>query len=66
VVMLDPTSKSIKQIITGGQATLAEIAYGKRIDAIEAKVTQLLDTSKTIQDVLNEKSNESTKFNFFL
>ncbi|MCP4449666.1 MAG: hypothetical protein GY811_30700 [Myxococcales bacterium] len=66
VVMLDPTSKSIKQIITGGQATLAEIAYGKRIDAIDAKVTQLLDTGKTIQNVLNEKSNESTKFNFFL
>ncbi len=66
VVMLDPASKSIKQIITGGAATLAEIAYTKRIEAIEAKVNQLNDTGKTIQKVLKEKSQESGKFSFFL
>ncbi len=66
VVMLDPTSKSVKQIISGGAATLAEIAYAKRIEAIEAKVNQLNTTGKTIQDVLNLKSNESGKFSFFL
>jgi len=66
VIMLDPTSKSVKQIIMGGQATLAEIAYAKRIEAIEAMVTQLNDTGKKIQKVLTEKSNESGKFTFFM
>ncbi len=66
VVLLDPSSKSIKQIIVGGQATLAEIAYKTRIEAIEGKVKQLNDTGKKIQNVLNEKSNESGKFSFGL
>ncbi len=66
VVFLDPSTKTVKQIISGGAATLAEIAYKTRIEAIEAKVNQLMDTGKTIQNVLNEKSNEGGKFSFFL
>ncbi len=66
VVLLDPSSKTVKQIVVGGQATLAEIAYATRIEAIESKVKQLNDTGKKIQNVLNEKSNESTKFSFGL
>ena len=64
--MLDPSSKSVKQIVSGGAATLAEIAYAKRIEALEAKVNQLNDTGKAIQKVLKLKSDEGGKFSFFL
>lgn len=66
VVFFDATSPMLKQIVSGGEATLAEIAYAERIKAIEAKVNQLNDTGKTIQKVLKEKSQESSKFSFFL
>lgn len=65
VVPLVP-SKALEQILRGGDATVAEVAYDKRIKSIDALTARLLDTSKSIQKVLGEKADESGKFSFFL
>jgi hypothetical protein len=65
IVFFD-TSKTLEQAIKGADATVAEVAYDKRIKAIEALTTQLLETSKNITKVLGEKANEGGKFSFFL
>ena len=66
VVMLDPTTKVLKQIVTGAEASVSEIAYGKRIEDIATLTEQMLATGKKIETLLNEKSNESGKFSFFM
>ncbi len=66
LVFLDSTSPMLKQLLVGGEATVAEIDYKRRIEEIEAKVLQLNDTGKQIQNVLNDKANEGGKFSFFL
>ncbi len=65
IVFLEP-SKTLEQVLKGGDATVAEVDYDKRIKAIDALTAQLLQTSKNITKVLGEKANESGKFSFFL
>lgn len=66
LVMLNPESAVLQQIVQGGDATVAQVSYEKRITAIDELVTRMLDKGKMIETVLNEKANESEKFTFFL
>jgi len=56
----------LKQIVTGAEATVSELAYTQRIEDIATLTEQMLATGKKIELALSEKSNEGGKFTFFL
>ncbi len=66
IVMLDPSNPLVKQVLTGGEATLAELSYTKRVEELATLTEQMLATGKKIETALNEKANEGGKFSFFL
>lgn len=66
LVMLDPSSKALQQLVKGGKATVAEIDYLTRITAIDEMVTGLIERQKAIESRLNNKAIESKKFTFFM
>lgn len=66
IVVLDPSSAVLKQIIKGGEPTIAEVGYLDRMKKIDQRVTELIDSQKAIESRLNAKANEGHKFTFFM
>ncbi len=66
LILFDPTTPVFQQLLKGGEMSTAEVAYMQRLDAIEKRLTELIDLRKNVEQRLNNKSNEGTKFTFFL
>jgi hypothetical protein len=66
LVMLDPTSKALQQLVKGGNATVAESSYMDRINKIDERVNELIERQKAIETRMNSKANDSRKFTFFM
>lgn len=63
---IDTNGTIFKQLIRGGEASVAETAYMKRVNALETLTQTLLERGKVIQEVMNKKATESKKFSFFM
>ncbi len=59
-------SPSLKALFYGPDATLSELAYRKRIEEIDAKVDELMNTAKNLRKTLTATANRGTQFTFFL
>ena len=66
LVLLDPTSKVLQQLVKGGKATIAEASYTERINRINETVGKLLQDQEAIQGHLNNHANKGKQFTFFL
>jgi hypothetical protein len=66
LIYFDPGTKVFEQLIKGGEASTAEVAYMARLEAIEKRLNELIELRKNVEQRLNNKSNESKKFSFFL
>jgi len=65
VLFVEPTPV-LTDAIAGGDASLAQTFYMKRVAAIDEKVTLLTDIGNKLVGQLNAKANESKKFTFFM
>jgi hypothetical protein len=66
LIMFDPSTKVFEQLIKGGDMSTAEVAYMQRLEAIEKRLGELIELRKNVEQRLNNKSNEGSKFTFFL
>lgn len=66
LVLLDPSSKVLQQLVKGGKATIAEVDYMGRITKINETVAKLLQSQEAIQGHLSNHANKGKQFTFFL
>ena len=66
LVFFDPETPFFMGIVKGGKATVAEVDYMRRIEEIDQKVEALVGARKFLIQVLNNKSNQGSKFTFFV
>jgi hypothetical protein len=66
LLVLDPGSKVLEGLMKGGEATVAEAGYKKRITDIAAKVELLVELRKNVETKLNNVANRDTRPTFFL
>ena len=65
LVLLQPTS-ALLALVKGGEATVAEVDYRARIRDIEAKLDDLMERRKSIQNKVAQIANRSKKFTFLM
>lgn len=66
LIMIDPGTKVLQQVVTGGQSSVAEAAYMRRIEKLEETVNVLVERRKIIEEAMHKKANEGKKFTFFM
>ena len=66
LLLIDPNTKVLQQMVKGGQASVAEAAYERRITSIDEQVNSLLERRTIIEQAMNTKANEGKKFSFFM
>lgn len=66
LILIDPNTKVLKQMVQGGESSVAEAAYMRRITKIDELVTTLVERRKVLEEAMNKKANEGKKFTFFL
>jgi hypothetical protein len=66
LIPINPDTKVFEHLVKGGQSSLAEEAYQKRLATLEERVTRLLELRDSVLQRLNARKNESQKFSFFL
>ena len=66
LVLFDPNTKVMEQVLKGGEASVADVGYTTRIQSIEERLNGLIELRKNVEQRLNNKSNEGKKFSFFM
>jgi hypothetical protein len=66
LIFFDPDTPFFLGIVKGGGSSVAEADYMKRIESIDEKIEALVGARKFLMQVLNNKSNQGTKFTFFV
>lgn len=66
LIFFDPDTPFFLGIVKGGKSSVAEADYIRRIEEIDEKVEALVGARKFLMQVLNNKSNQGTKFTFFV
>jgi hypothetical protein len=66
LIYLNPGTPVFEQMVKGGEPSVAEVAYMRRITELEEKLNNLIERRTVIEQRLNIKAQESKRFTFFL